>query len=189
MYPLKEITLQLFLYDLREGLGQTSESIDFNRYYFWRRFHHDLEKPYNKLTAENLEKLEKYATKENPEIDIVPLDYQEGEQRLMGIEYVLAASQLGDSYSLIIDAYDSEYQKTSLTQLKTYIQERIINSPSSLGQTWLLWGQLDSKYYPDKVNEIAKDIYTEIAAKALPWKKDNQLSFPANQLWGGIYLK
>ncbi|MBS0018263.1 MAG: hypothetical protein KFF72_18235 [Arthrospira sp. SH-MAG29] len=189
MYPLKEITLQLFLYDLREGLGQTSESIDFNRYYFWRRFHHDLEKPYNKLTAENLEKLEKYATKENPEIDIVSLDYQEGEQPLMGIEYVLAASQLGDSYSLIIDAYDSEYQKTSLTQLKTYIQERIINSPSSLGQTWLLWGQLDSKYSPDKVNEIAKDSYTEIAAKALPWKKDNQLSFPANQLLGGYLFE
>ncbi|AMW29285.1 MULTISPECIES: hypothetical protein [Limnospira] len=181
MYPLKEITLQLFLYDLREGLGQTSESIDFNRYYFWRRFHHDLEKPYSKLTAENLDKLEKYATKENPEIDIVSLDYQEGEQPLMGIEYVLAASQLGDSYSLIIDAYDSEYQKTSLKQLKTYIQERIINSPSSLGQTWLLWGQLDRKYSPEKVNEIAEKSYKEIA--------NNQLSFPANQLLGGYLFE
>ncbi|AMW29842.1 MULTISPECIES: hypothetical protein [Arthrospira] len=76
MYPLKEITLQLFLYDLREGLGQTSESIDFNRYYFWRRFHHDLQKPYSNLTPENKQKLEKYANRENPESDIVSLDYR-----------------------------------------------------------------------------------------------------------------
>lgn len=185
MYPLKEITLQLFLYDLREGLGQNSESIDFNRYYFWRRFHHDLQKPYSDLTPENKQKLKKYANSENPESDIVRLDYQEGEQPLMGIEYVLVASQLGDSYSLIIDAYDSEYQKTSLSQLKKYIEERINNTPSSLGQTWLLWGQLDGKYSPEKVNEIAEKSYTEIANKPLPWKKDNQLSFPGNKLLGG----
>ncbi|MEA5518518.1 MAG: hypothetical protein WAN66_22705 [Limnoraphis robusta] len=189
MYRLKEITLQLFLYDLQEGLGQTSESIDFNRYYFWRRFHPDLQKPYTQLTAENHQKLQKYANRENPEIDIVSLDYQTGEQPLIGIEYVLAASQLGDSYSLIIDAYDSESQKTSLTQLKKHIQERMSNTPSSLGQTWLLWGQLDGQYSPDKVNEIAEKIYTEIADKPLPWKKDNQLSFPANQLLGGYLFE
>ncbi|KKD38687.1 hypothetical protein VB834_03185 [Limnoraphis robusta Tam1] len=190
MYPLKEITLQLFLYDLQEGLGQTSESIDFNRYYFWRRFHPDLQKPYTQLTAENHQKLQKYANRENPEIDIVSLDYQTGEQPLIGIEYVLAASQLGDNYSLIIDAYDSEYQKTSLTQLKQYIQERISNTPSTLGQTWLLWGKLNGEYSPEQVHQtIAKDSYTEIAYQPLPWKKDHQLSFPANQLLGGYLFE
>ncbi len=47
---MKETTLQLFIYDLQEGLGQNPEAVSYNRYYFWRRFDPDLfPKVYSKL--------------------------------------------------------------------------------------------------------------------------------------------
>ncbi len=51
---IKETTLQLFIYDLQEGLGQKPEAVDVNRHYFWRRFSPDLfPEVYSELTPEH----------------------------------------------------------------------------------------------------------------------------------------
>ena len=35
-------TIDLFLYDLREGFGDNDQQIQNSRYYFWRKIYHDL---------------------------------------------------------------------------------------------------------------------------------------------------
>ena len=186
MPPIQEITLQLFIYDLQEGLGQTEENVQFNRYYFWRRLKPDFQKPYNNLTDDNKTKLKTYASKEDSEKDVVGLGAQDGTDTISGIEYALAASQLGDTYSLVVDTYVSDTQTLPLTKLKEYIEQQVSNTPATLGQSWLLWAQLDGQYSPDKISQtIAKDCYTEIASKPRSWEKDGKLNFPAARLLDG----
>ena len=186
MPPIQEITLQLFIYDLQEGLGQTEETVQFNRYYFWRRLNDNLQKPYQQLTADDRDRLDTYAKRENSESDICLLDSQDKTDTISGIDYELAASQLGDTYSLIVDTYVSDPQTVALRKLKDSIHQQIRNTPATLGQTWLLWTQLDRKYSPDKISQtIAKDCYIEIASQPRSWEKDGELKFPANRLLDG----
>jgi hypothetical protein len=181
---ITEITLQLFVYDLQEGLGQKPEAVDANRHYFWRRFSPDLfPKVYSKLTQDHQNKLEAYAKEENSEADIVYFQSREEKETVRGIECTLAACQLADTYSLIVDACGSEFQKTALADLKKYITEKIADAPATLGQTWLLWGQLDRTY--TDIEQLAKDCYLAIAEdadKSLDWEAVAQKQ---NQLLGG----
>jgi hypothetical protein len=192
---VKEITLQLFVYDLQEGLGQKPEAVEFNRYYFWRRFDPDFfPKVYDKLTPNHQDKLREYAQKENSEADIVYFESREEKEAVLGIECTLAAYQLADTYSLIIDAYDSNFQKTALATLKEYITKYITHTPAKLGQTWLLWGQLDQPYKDDEKDDeiktlIAQDCYLNIAEnndKSLDWKPIAQQQ---NRLLGGCLFE
>ncbi len=188
---VKEITLQLFVYDLQEGLGQKPEAIAFNRYYFWRRFDPDFfPKVYDKLTPNHQDKLKEYAQKENSEADLVYFKSREEKEAVLGIECTLIACQLADTYSLTIDAYDSNFQKTALTTLKQYTTKYITNTPATLGQTWLLWGQLDQSYKDDEIKQlIAKDCYLNIAEdkdKSLNWEPIAQQQ---NRLLGGYLFE
>lgn len=188
---VKETTLQLFAYDLQEGLGQKPETVEFNRYYFWRRFDPEFfPKVYDKLTPNHQDKLKEYAQKENSEADIVYFKSREEAEAVLGIECTLAAYQLADTYSLIVDAYDSSFQKTALTTLKKYITQKITDTPATLGQTWLLWGQLDQPYKDDEIKPlIAKDCYLNIAEnndKSLNWEPIAQQQ---NKLLGGYLFE
>ena len=188
---VKETTLQLFVYDLQEGLGQKPEAVEFNRYYFWRRFDPEFfPKVYDKLTPNHQDKLEEYAEKENSEADIVYFGSREEAEAVLGIECTLAAYQLADTYSLIVDAYDSDFQKTALADLKQYTTKYITNTPATLGQTWLLWGQLDQPYKDDEIKPIiAQDCYLDIAKdddKSVNWELIAQQQ---NKLLGGYLFE
>lgn len=170
---VKETTLELFIYDLQEGLGQKPEEIECNRYYFWRRFYPDFPQAKDELTAVQQEKLKDLAEKENSEADLVYFGSREEKEVALGIEGNLVAYQLADTYNLIVDAYDSSFQKTALVDLKKYAAKYVAKTPGTLGQTWLLWGQLDQLYKDDEIKSLVKDCYLGIAEdrdKSVNWE-------------------
>ncbi len=121
IYP----SVNLFLYDLRDSLGQDSE-IKRNRIKFWRKIDPELDKQIKELaTAKLLEgekeaklavidsplekKLKELETKENPEADYVIL-YQKPFREWVpasNFDGFCLATELGDTYSLIVNCSGS----------------------------------------------------------------------------------
>ncbi|MEY3869054.1 MAG: hypothetical protein RLZZ338_2945 [Cyanobacteriota bacterium] len=137
IYP----TVDLFLYDLRDGLGQNEVDLALNRSKFLQKIDPEFDQQFKALAAlapqdkqsklvkydpiaSSLEKkLKEFETKENPEADFVQLyakQFQEnpGESDLDGYYYAL---QLADTYSLQVDAsgsLENPEQPRDLSQLK-----------------------------------------------------------------------
>lgn len=236
LYP----TVNLFLYDLRDGLGQSLAQTEENRRKFWQKIdpqideavqkileiHHqsqsgfdsvpnleDLKqsvnqayslvqtKPADLANQENSEadslvqsKLANFASKENSEADFVNIHYQSfdenpSENHLDGYQFAL---QLGDTYSLQVDASDvtlpNELEKRSDTKrpisqikaLKQLVVSKVnhhSNSPEldshkqgTLGQTWLFWGQLtDSNLESEQLKKIAEACFEQLKPQP-KWK-------------------
>ena len=125
IYP----TVNLFLYDLRDGMGQSSEQIYENRLNFWRKSRPEIDRSYKRiqeihkqkqenpqplsdrtlLEVENLNTkiqdiLQPLAKDENSEAESVELDYQPFAENYLDGSYF--ALQLGDIYCLQVDASD-----------------------------------------------------------------------------------
>jgi hypothetical protein len=180
IYP----TLDLFLYDLREGLGQSSAIIDGNRKDFWGKIYPQIDDS----------RLAELAKAEKPEADYVRLL---GSQKIAEFEPPYDGHffpvQLGDTYALQADCsgkYAEPSKKTrnlakqpvdgTVATLKQIIVSRINGTPEekelpagkrgTLGQTWLFWAQLASEN--QDVEETAKACYTQLVGES--WKRDFQ---------------
>ena len=164
IYP----TIDLFLYDIREGFQYTAEIND-NRRQFWQKIDPNIDKA----------KLSELAKLENPEADYVPLLAKPFESPLDGYYYAL---QFGDIYSLQIacsgEYKDPDTQKRNdsnqaienLGNLKQTIINKInasdkyteiaANKQGTIGQTWLVSVQIaDSNQDP---KELAKECYDKL---------------------------
>lgn len=184
LYP----TVNLFLYDLCDGLGQSLAQTEENRRKFWQKIDPQIDEAVQQIleihqqsksgfdsisNLENLKqsvdkfssfiqtKLTKLASEENSEVDYKELFYQSfdknpSEYYLDGYQFAL---QLGDTYSLQVDASDvtlpNEPPKRSGTKrpisqlkaLKQLVVSKVNHYPNSpeldphkqgtLGQTWL----------------------------------------------------
>lgn len=189
IYP----TLDLFLYDLREGLGQTEENVHQNRWDFWQKVYND-----SKLnsSAKYLDEafLRQLASREKAEASFVQLlenqQLESFERPLDGYYYPL---QLGDTYALQIDCSgdytdgketpnDTPQNLEVLTQRKQTILQHIGGEKvrGKLGQTWLMWAQLDQEIKePEKLEFVAQKCYSQIFDRP-DWNRD---------FWGkGNYL-
>jgi hypothetical protein len=121
IYP----SVNLFLYDLRDSLGQDLE-IKRNRVKFWRKIDLELDKQIKELvTVNQLEgekeaklavidsplekKLKELETKENPEADYVILDQKLFKDWVPASNFdgFCLAAELGDTYSLIVNCSGS----------------------------------------------------------------------------------
>ena len=171
IYP----TISLFLYDLRNSLGDEPEEIQANREQFWRKL-------YPELTAEQLAQL---AAAENPDADFVELlgrkRFQEFDEALDGYYFPL---QLGDTYGLQLECSGSylkgkrpNYQAQPIDRLHS-IQKDLLSqlgmgtaasTPAtgtttsirgSIGQTLLVWGQMAE--YPREIEAIARECYQQL---------------------------
>jgi hypothetical protein len=158
IYP----TLDLFLYDLREGLGQSSAIIDGNRKKLWSKIYPQID--------DSL--LKELAKAEKPEADYVRLLETQNPQNIEEFEPPYDGHffpvQLGDTYALQADCsgkYADPDKKTrnlakqpvdgTVATLKQIIVSRINGTPEekelqagkrgTLGQTWLFWAQLASE--------------------------------------------
>ncbi|WP_017720116.1 hypothetical protein [Kamptonema formosum] len=120
--------VDLFLYDLRDGLGQEARRTDLTRRQFWRKFDPELDAQLKQLAEVNplteqtklevsgeislafRQKLEELAGRENPEIDFVELDRQKfaGTESDAHPEGYYCALQLGDTYALRVSVSDAE---------------------------------------------------------------------------------
>ncbi|KAM3112307.1 hypothetical protein [Phormidesmis sp. 146-33] len=179
IYP----TIDLFLYDLREGFGDDNEQVQDNRYGFWRKIYHDLSdgnptKLYEKLRVEG-------ASDENADARYVELlgskRVREFESHLDGYYYPI---QFGDTYALLVDCSGHKADRPNLPkpiseledikkQIRQQIQEDALEpthpSMNELGRTWLILGQLvnDQQDY----EAIAEKCYTKVVNQP-NWKTD-----------------
>ncbi|WP_375472712.1 hypothetical protein [uncultured Nostoc sp.] len=163
-YNLIYPTIDLFVYDLQQGLGQTDEQINQNRHYFWRKIQPDLNKDYEKVKDDDL--LKQLATLEKTEADYVELLVPEKQESfqpdIAGYYYAL---QLGDTYTLQVDSGVTDYLGKPISKfqdIKQNIESRTHHQKGKIGQTWFVWGQLEKIYNPEEIRAIAQQCYTQI---------------------------
>lgn len=175
IYP----SINLFLYDLKTGLGQNTQQLNQNRRQFWQKI-------YGNLAEADFE--QKYAQLQYPQTsdtDVIPLlntqnAIEEFPSPLDGWYYPL---QLGDTYALQVNysgKRNANYQFNDDPQdlkdkpffhLKQDLIQRLSQQTGTIGQTWLLWGQLTTPKTDTEIKEIAQDCYTQILSK-YNWTRD-----------------
>ncbi len=181
-------TLDLFLYDLKDGLGDNEEKIDENCKTFCEKIFGDLEETY---FNEKYEQIKKYKHSETDGIDLLETRYRTFNSSFDGYYY---PRQFSDTYALLVDysgkldanrKSNDNPQKISdkiFWQYKQEIQNRIsqkqnqtnqVNSYESgtIGQTWLAWGKLAINQSDTEIENLAKEIYTQIATD-YNWEQD-----------------
>ncbi|MDY6936463.1 MAG: hypothetical protein SWY16_02265 [Cyanobacteriota bacterium] len=167
-------TLALFLYDWREQLDRTEEAIGQNRHRFWRKIESALDKDYEELDESDLRLLAELAAREQPEASEVMLAEKSTDSTQSDVV------QIGDTYVLRMispgeDETGSELGMTSLVRLPLLKKEIVAridrrsdrggdpkpHQYGSIGQTWLLWGQLPGNH-PQLIH-VAKECYAHLS--------------------------
>ncbi|BAY22719.1 hypothetical protein NIES2100_24820 [Calothrix sp. NIES-2100] len=138
IYP----SIDLFLYNLKEGLGQDEDKIAENRQLFWQKIYG------SQLDSKKLEELQQAEIDGSDYHELLSnpntLDFQ---PPLNGYYYPV---QLGDTYGLQIDCtanYIKDYKYapqpiTCLQKVQTEIFSNINQQQGKIGQSWFIWGQL-----------------------------------------------
>jgi hypothetical protein len=179
VYP----TLDLFLYDPREGLGRDSQDIDENRQQFWQRIFHNLheetasEESPDKPLLSQLAEAEK---NDSRSVELLGADrVKHFERPLDGYYYPL---QIGDTYALqvgcsgvYVDGIRQPNYKPQPVENLEKIQEDILahinHQSGKMGQTWMMWGQLcDADQNP---TQLALECYEQLAPDP-NWERDFQ---------------
>ncbi|MFH7029363.1 MAG: hypothetical protein ACHBN1_29225 [Heteroscytonema crispum UTEX LB 1556] len=171
IYP----TLDLFIYDLRDGLGDNSAEITANRKYFLRRFSkqlHPILEQRDAIEGEYVGLLGNNKGREH-------FNSSTTQYSLKGWYYPVG---LGDNYGLLLDcsvehslrnvqqAKNEAIPVSSFADLKAEVENRLANTPSTIGQVWMVSGQL-SNFTPDNAESIAKEC-SQVSALNLNWNLD-----------------
>ncbi|MGB7275435.1 MAG: hypothetical protein WBC69_19255 [Geitlerinemataceae cyanobacterium] len=175
IYP----SINLFLYDLREGLGQDDGTVAQNRRIFARKLYGNLAED---LLNDRLKSLQQRETPEAEYLELLETRTLPFEDPEDGQYYPV---QLGDTYGLVVDysgklnpdskANDSPQAvqlnpaPTPFYPLKKTIEERLCQQTGSIGQTWLLFGKLADANAD--ILEVAKDSYAQIVPNP-KWERD-----------------
>ncbi len=139
IYP----TVDLFVYDLADGIGQNEDKISQNRAHFWQKIYGD------KISESQLKELKKAEDKIGDDIDLL------GAEQVVKFEFPLEGYaypvKLGDTYSVQFDLSakietDEDNQVLSkpidcLEDLKKELISRV-KPAATIGQSWLVWGRL-----------------------------------------------
>ncbi|NJL10377.1 MAG: hypothetical protein HC908_10000 [Calothrix sp. SM1_7_51] len=161
LYP----TINLFLYDLRNGLGQSPKDIEQNRSRFKSRFpesiqnilfelDHDLEVEYVELLGN--QRIEKF---------------YDTNSLYEGYYYPV---RLGDTYGLLLDCSVNNktyhYSANSFAKIKSEINLRLNHQSANIGQTWLLTASLSDNANSNP-EAVAKECYQALMPSG-NWEKD-----------------
>jgi hypothetical protein len=178
IYP----TLELFLYDIREGLGQHTTKIDDNRKYFWQRIYSKLQNnsSVTELVDETfLNKLKEAEKSEANFVELLGSDIIKNFER--PLEGYYHPVLIGDTYALRVNCSgvyadgvrQSNYKPQPLKNLHG-IQEEILShinrQPGTIGQTWLMWGQLTDVH--QNPTQVALECYKQLAPEPQNWERD-----------------
>lgn len=170
IYP----TLDLFIYDIRDGLGDNNADRIANQQHILRRFPervHSLLEQRDAMEGEYVELLGKRGRE--------TFERSTRQYSLKGWYYPVG---LGDSYGLLLDcsvehslghpelAKQEAIPTSCFAGLKAEIEKRLANTPSTIGQVWMLSGQL-SNFNPDNAEAIAKEC-SQVSALNLNWDLD-----------------
>lgn len=173
IYP----TIDLFLYDLAEGLGQSDNAIAHNRENFWLRIYGD------QITVDRLDTASQAELELSDYIELLDTKppVQEFAAPLNGFYYPV---KIGDTYALQVDCSSDIGDPTlkfaprdikELSQIKKNIPEHLHNPNKQpynhIGQTWFVWAQLTSETQDPLAT--AKQIYEQLQIfDQLNWEKD-----------------
>ncbi|MEG3844910.1 hypothetical protein, partial [Microcoleus sp. herbarium14] len=157
IYP----TVDLFVYDLADGIGQNEEKISQNRAQFWQKIHGD------KISESKLEKLKQAETETAEYIELLgDKKFAAFESPLDGYAYPV---KIGDTYAAQFDlSGKTESDKSNTFKAKEidcleWLQQQVIsrvNPPATIGQSWLVWGQLTAD--DQDALTTAKNCYTKL---------------------------
>lgn len=164
IYP----NLFLFLYDLREGLGESQEELEKNRKIFASKLPEHL--------RDRLFKLDTVIETEYLELLTQKIEYFRDDIPDEGYYYPV---RLNDTYGLLIAASfpnnKTRHPTNSIAQLKNQIEAKLKDSSGkiqtgNIGQTWLVLAELANNKNPE---EIAKQC-CETLNLGYDWEKDLQ---------------
>lgn len=157
IYP----TIDLFVYQLAEGLGQSDSDIAENRRKFWRKFYA------NKLNDQELEK------RENIISDYIPLLKTNAEKLFPEPQDgFYNPIKIGDTYALQINVSSDKSENLDpldpreinfFQGIKKTIQQKYPTNEISkinFGQSWFVWAKLTSDQ--QRPETVAKNIYEQL---------------------------
>ena len=167
-------TVNLFLYDLRDGLGEENEDLKQRQEAFASR----LPKGNRPLLqqrdreVEGVEYEELLGSRGKVRFEQVSQEYL-----LKGYYYPV---RLGDSYALLLDCSvehrlgDAERGRieacpvSAFTILKAELETRLAGQASTIGQVWMLSAQI-AEFAPDRAEEVAREICRQVPELQLDW--------------------
>jgi hypothetical protein len=167
IYP----TLDLFLYQLRNSLGDGEKEIKENHSRFWQNIPGiklDLEKESDALNLEYIKLLDLLEASVKRNLNIQDNNYlyekQEDNYSLEGYYYPVS---LAGSYGLIFDTSINDKQNAQPVNIfKTFLKQAK-DKKGNIGKSWMASGYLP--IINTNTNELAKEIYKEIYNKQ--WQK------------------
>jgi hypothetical protein len=173
IYP----SIDLFLYDLKDGLGQDEVKIDKNCWDFCHKIYNDLDE---KSFQEKYKQIQKYKNTDADAFELLETRRREFQSPLDGYYYPL---QLGDTYALQVDYSgkedangksndkEQELDNEPFLKLKQEIEKQISGETGTVGQTWLAWGKLTENKSDSEIEKIAKNCYTQLV-RNYKWERD-----------------
>jgi hypothetical protein len=172
IYP----TVNLFLYDLRDALGQNQDQITKNRETFQRKLpeslHSSIVQFDTGFESEYVELLPRTPPRKEP---IYAFKDSSPRIPLAGYYYPV---RLGDTYGLLLDCsvenQTHPYPVSCIAKLKSKIEQKVNSQVAILGQTWMISGELptnsDAKAQPET---IAQECYQALIPNA-KWSENFQ---------------
>jgi len=159
IYP----TLNLYIYDIRAGLGQNDEDIKQNRANFKRKL--------RLVSLENqtiLDNLDQETEKEYLELfDQNRVDSLPSDSNFPKHDGYYYPVRFNDSYGLLLNCSLAENQKTNdltwLKSLQKLVADRVSNQKGTLGETWFFSAQLENL---EQSEELATKIYQTLMPDA-----------------------
>ena len=152
-------TIDLFLYDLRNSLGDNKKDIEQKRQYFYQKFHQTVQ-----------EKLEQDGQDNDPNIEVEYIQLLKSTSAALDPDTPLENGyyypvRLGDSYGLLLEvATPNEKTPEYFAELREKIQQKLGENTATLGQTWMLSAYLPnySETTPEEIEQIAQKCYKAI---------------------------
>ncbi|WP_211293328.1 hypothetical protein [Brunnivagina elsteri] len=184
-------TIDLFLYDLKDGLGEDETIIENKCKVFCKKIFGDLAEKDKITFNEKYAQIEKHRHSEIDAIDLLETRFRKFDSPLDGYYY---PRQFGDIYALLVDysgKLDASGKSNDQPQdinhkifepLKAEIEKRISytsnqtnqsnpDESGTIGQTWLAWGKLEENKTDTEIEDIAKELYTQVVSN-YNWNRD-----------------
>ncbi|NEO52898.1 MAG: hypothetical protein F6K54_07285 [Okeania sp. SIO3B5] len=167
-------TIDLFLYDLINSLGDDEKDIEQKRQYFYQKFHTDIREKLEQDRKDNNQNLEVEYLHLLKSI-YAPLDSDTSIEN--GYYYPV---RLGDSYGLLLEvAVPDKKTPEYFAELREKIQQKLGENIATLGQTWMLSTYLpnSSEKTPEEIEKIAQECYKAIFPNAEEIEFDSKGEF------------
>jgi hypothetical protein len=191
IYP----TLNLFLYDLREGLGQNEQEIELNFLHFWQKIYSES----LDIKSEHFHKLQQAEQDSYEYVELLAPRKVEVFPYPLGLDGYYYPVKLGDTYGLQVNctATDMSVDKYSplniacLSKVQNSILEQINDQKPELkpkiGQTWLVWGQLAADN--QDILKTAQQCYEQLKLPNKQEWNENKLIINKGSFLGGTVFE